>query len=373
MTAFDLAHDGSSRLRPDERSCSRVVVRDERRDGFFKLADRAKRTASNALRGDLGEETLNSVQPRRARRYEVDSVAGMSGEPGSDRRVLVRGVVVQNQMHVKFRWHIFVNVLEKLNELRVSVTRQALFDDLPTQCVQCGEERGRSVANVVVRLASRHSRSQRQDRRSAFQGLNAALFVDAQHDRVGRWIHVESNDVTKFLGKMRIRAELEALHTVRLQVVRVQDPLNAAAANSVSFRQLARTPMRRVLRRRFHDSFCDLFCGLRTDKFRTARPRRIGKHALNSTFLKSASYLDDILPSDPDAPRDLRVGESIRGSEHDSGSKDRSLRRRRTPRQFDQRESHFWTHTKAVSSMIRHYTILQHSAPNCHPINGSGH
>ena len=300
-------------------------------------------------------------------------VAGMSGEPGFHGRVLVRRIVVQNQMHVKCPLHILVNVLKKLNELRVSVTRQAPFDDLPIQGVQCGEERGRSVADVVVRLASRDARSQRQDRRSAFQGLNAALFVDAQHDCIGRWVHVESNDVTKLLGEMRIRAELETLHAVRLQVVRLQDPLNAAAANPMSLRQLARTLMRRVLRRRFHDGFRDLLRGLRTDTFGTARPRRIGKHALESPFLKSAAHPDDILPSDPDALRDLRVGESIRRSQHDSGSKDRSLRRRRTPGQFDQRGSHFGSHTKALSRMISHTMILQQNTPKCHAINRSGH
>lgn len=44
---------------------------------------------------EFREETLNRIQPGPTRRYEVDVVAATPGELGSNRRVLVRGVIVQ--------------------------------------------------------------------------------------------------------------------------------------------------------------------------------------------------------------------------------------------------------------------------------------
>lgn len=51
-------------------------------------------------------------------------VARMSREPRLDRGVLVRSVVVHDDMNVQISRNIAVDVLEKLDELGMSVTRQ---------------------------------------------------------------------------------------------------------------------------------------------------------------------------------------------------------------------------------------------------------
>lgn len=59
----------------------------------------------------------------------------------------------------------------------------ALADDDAIEQAQGGIQRRRPVAHIVVRLAFRHVRSERQHRARAMQGLNAALLVDAKHHR----------------------------------------------------------------------------------------------------------------------------------------------------------------------------------------------
>ncbi|OJA54509.1 hypothetical protein BGV68_14385 [Burkholderia ubonensis] len=47
-----------------------------------------------------------------------------------DLRVLVRRVVIDDQMHPKILWDRLVNVIQKRQELLMSMTRLALRDDL---------------------------------------------------------------------------------------------------------------------------------------------------------------------------------------------------------------------------------------------------
>ena len=59
------------------------------------------RPAADAPPGPLGEQPLDQVQPRRARRREVHVEAGPLGQPVADQRRLVRPVVVHHHVHVE--------------------------------------------------------------------------------------------------------------------------------------------------------------------------------------------------------------------------------------------------------------------------------
>src|SRR6266566_4512041 len=58
------------------------------------------------------------------------------------------------------------------------------------------------------------------------EGLDLALFVNRQQDRMGRWIDVEPNDVGELGGKAGIARAFEGAQPVRLQFVRPPDALH---------------------------------------------------------------------------------------------------------------------------------------------------
>ena len=66
----------------------------------------------------------------------------------------------------------------------MAVALLALGDDLSVEHVECGKQRGRAIALVVVRHGGCAPFLQRQARLRAIQRLYLALLVTAQHNRV---------------------------------------------------------------------------------------------------------------------------------------------------------------------------------------------
>ena len=112
-----------------------------------------------------------------------------------------------------------------------AATGMIAADDGAIEDVEGSEQRGGSVTRVVVRSLFRRARSKLQERLRAFQGLNLGLFVDAQHDGVVGRVHIEPDNVPNFRGELRIVAELERLHPIRLQLVLRPDPLDCRGAD----------------------------------------------------------------------------------------------------------------------------------------------
>jgi len=80
----------------------------------------------------------------------VQVVPGVFGKPGPDIRVLVGGVVVQDQVHLDPGWNLRVDDLEELQELAVSVLGQAGSDHCSGEHLECREQRGGAVPLVVM-------------------------------------------------------------------------------------------------------------------------------------------------------------------------------------------------------------------------------
>jgi hypothetical protein len=76
--------------------------------------------------------------------------ARVLSEPLRDVLMLVRRVVVEDQMDLQPGGDLRVDRAQELQELRVTVARQALPDDVASQDVQRGEQRRRAVALVVM-------------------------------------------------------------------------------------------------------------------------------------------------------------------------------------------------------------------------------
>ncbi len=89
------------------------------------------------------------------------------------------------------------NVIEELQELRVPMPRQALFNDNAREYVEGSEERRRAVADIVMSLCRGQSRPQRENRRGSLQRLDTALLVNVQNKRMFRGVHIEPDNITQ--------------------------------------------------------------------------------------------------------------------------------------------------------------------------------
>src|SRR3990172_6528401 len=95
---LDLAQDFGRRGRPDEWTGVLVVFSQVLIDGADEFRDVAERAAADALAGDLTEPPLDQIEPRRSGGHEVEVVPLMGREPRLDLRVLVRPVVIKDQV-----------------------------------------------------------------------------------------------------------------------------------------------------------------------------------------------------------------------------------------------------------------------------------
>jgi hypothetical protein len=80
----------------------------------------------------------------------VHDEARVLAQPSLYLGVVVRGVVVYNQMQRQALGRLAVDQTQELQPLLVAVPRLAHRDHAAVQCVQGGEQRRRAVALVVV-------------------------------------------------------------------------------------------------------------------------------------------------------------------------------------------------------------------------------
>ena len=126
-------------------------------DGFDQGSDIGERAAPQLLIGDLTKPTFNHVEPRTRRGDEMQMEAWMTLQPGSDTRMFMGSIVVDDQMQLQSGGHFGINAFEKPNEFLMSVPRHAVSDNSAIEHTEGGEERGSTVALIVVCLASRQS------------------------------------------------------------------------------------------------------------------------------------------------------------------------------------------------------------------------
>src|SRR5580692_11573653 len=108
---------------------------------------------------------------------EVESLPLLRFQPALHLCALVGAVVVHDQMHFLVGRQFAFEMIQEFHKLPTAVALLAGTDDFAIQNVERGEQGGRAMPLVVVRLALRQARSQRQERSGAIQSLNLALFV----------------------------------------------------------------------------------------------------------------------------------------------------------------------------------------------------
>ena len=118
-------------------------------------------------------------------------------------------------------------------------------DHLPGGHVERRKEGRGPMASVVVRAALGRAERHRQNRGGPVEGLNLALFVDAQDQGPIRRHQIEAHHVAHFVDEEWVARELERLTPVRLQtegapnaphggVTELQTPWPASACSNGS-------------------------------------------------------------------------------------------------------------------------------------------
>ena len=113
----------------------------------------------------------------------------------------------------------------------MSMARLALTDNLADSYIQRGKQSG-AVPLGIVSLSLRQSWPRGKDRLSAIQRLNLVLLVCAQHDGLVRGVQVQADDVVDLGYELRVRAEFEGFHAVRLEMMFTPDPLDCRFTQS---------------------------------------------------------------------------------------------------------------------------------------------
>jgi len=117
------------------------------------------------------------------------------GQPGLDVGMLVGGVVVGNRVDVQSGGHLLVALLEKDRPFLVLMVLGDPVDQLAVKVVQGGEQRQRTVADVIVRPGSEMAGPRQQSALSPLQCLALRLLVAAQHQGLLRWVEIEAGHV----------------------------------------------------------------------------------------------------------------------------------------------------------------------------------
>ena len=108
--ALDFGEDILCRSCPD-KGLGRLVARFEVLvDGGLEFGNTAEHAAADALLCQLAEPALDEIEPRRRRGNEVKVEAGVLREPLLHLLMLVRGVVVHDQMQLQRRWRFAVDL-----------------------------------------------------------------------------------------------------------------------------------------------------------------------------------------------------------------------------------------------------------------------
>lgn len=111
----------------------------------------------------------------------------MEIQPGPNLRVLVGGVVVEDDMRGLTRWHLGLDGVEKANKFLRPVALHVAPDDGAIQHVQSGKEPSGAIAFVVVRHGPQLALLERQAGLGAVECLDLALLINRENNGMSGW------------------------------------------------------------------------------------------------------------------------------------------------------------------------------------------
>lgn len=173
--SLDLGEDRFGSGGPHERVRREIVVLGVAFDAPDQVRHALEGAATDSLLGDQSEPALDLIEPGGVGGRVVHVIARTAREPGAHLGMLVRAVVVTDQMHVELRRNVLVDVAQEAEKLLVPIPTLALREDFAIGHIERGEQRRRAVALVVVSDAFEVAQTHRQHGLGAFQGLALAF------------------------------------------------------------------------------------------------------------------------------------------------------------------------------------------------------
>jgi hypothetical protein len=353
--SLDLREDRVSRRGPHKGVAVPVVMVHEVLDLGHQVPDAAEGAATDGALGDKVEPDLHLVQPRGIGRRVVHVEARVSPQPASHRGVLVRGIVVDDQMDVQVRRHCDLDVAQEVEELLMPMAPLTLAEHLTRGDVERREQRCGSVADVVVGDSLDVAQAQRQEGLRALEGLDLALLIDTEdHGVIGR-MQIQPDDVPHLLDEEGIRRELEMLLPMGLEPEGLPDPMHRGLRQPGFGAEgpagPVRLPIPGVGLDRPPQKGGDL---LIADRARPARPQLIVQ-ALHALAQVALAPLSDGGLREAEVLGDDRVAGTVRSQQDNPRPSHQRLGHRPRPRQGHE----------LVSLRRRHRERLQ-GAPACH-------
>jgi hypothetical protein len=124
-----------------------VVLFDIGEDRLLKLIDAGEDAAAELFLGEVAEESLDHVEPAAGGRGEVEVESFVAGGPFQHAGMLVRGVVVDDQMQLLVARGLAVNQTQEFQPLLMAVAIHAGGHHGVVEGVQRGEQRGRDACS----------------------------------------------------------------------------------------------------------------------------------------------------------------------------------------------------------------------------------
>jgi hypothetical protein len=149
----------------------------------------------------------------------MDMEALMTFQPADDLLVFMRGIVIADQVDMFFFGDGLIDQAEKLQPLLMPVSLLEEAKDLGVKRVQSGKQGRRAITFVVMRHCPAASFLRWQLRLGSVQGSYLAFLIDAQNQRMLRWIQIQADDGFQLVGKLRITTYLEGLDQMQLESV----------------------------------------------------------------------------------------------------------------------------------------------------------
>ena len=174
----------------------------------------------------------------------MEGEARMAIEPFADLRVLMGGIVVEDDMDGLFGRDLSLDLVEEADELLMPMLLHAAPDDLAFEHIEGGKQGGGAVALIVVGHGSGAALLEGQARLGAVECLDLALLIDREHDGMLGRIDVKPDHVVQLLNEVGIIRELELPDAMWLQPVRSPEALHRAYADANLLRHQGRGPVR---------------------------------------------------------------------------------------------------------------------------------
>ena len=305
---------------PDQGLRFCIVCDNMRFDSFNQFIDATKNTPPQTVDREIAEESFNHVKPGSTGRSEVKVESGITPLPGFDFRMLMSGVIIADDVDLLVGRCRFDNQVEEADTFLVPVLFHAGSKDTAVGRIHRGEERGGSVAFVIVSQRFATSFLERESRLSAIQGLDLAFFIAGQHDAVFRRVDIEANNVLELLLEMLVVGELEGSYPVRFNPVCSPYPAHARRANSNFAGHGCPAPMGSSIGLFFQRKADDSRFGRGRKRRDTAWPGFVFENALNSSLGIAVSPTPHFHLVLAKLQGDLLVLEAVSSQQNDSGT-----------------------------------------------------